>query len=397
MSPAWPEAALRGLRAWQESALQAWAGHERRGIVEVATGGGKTRFALACAASLAKSSPTYEVVVPTTALADQWYVSLVDEAGVDPSGITMLTSRSRPNDLRLFNIVVINTARRLDSAVWADTNRVLIVDECHRAASAENSKALTGETMAALGLSATPDRQYDSGLDDVLVPALGPLIYRYSLPEATRDGILNEFELSNVRVPLSVDEDREYAEVSRRVARAANRGVDDETYLALLRMRARISANALARLPTAVRVAELYRGARTLIFHETIDGAESILAMLRDRGHSATVYHSRLGTYLRRENLRLFRRGVYDVMVTCRALDEGVNIPEVEVAIIAAATASDRQRIQRLGRVLRPSPGKSVAQVYTIYATSAEEERLRGEAQRLEGVAATRWLSAEVS
>ncbi len=335
--------------------------------------------------------------MPTTALADQWYVSVVEEAGVDPSAIAMLTSRSTPADLRLFNIIVINSARRLDPAVWNERNRVLVVDECHRAASAENSRSLSGGSVASLGLSATPDRQYDAGLEDVLVPALGPLIFRYTLPEATRDGILSAFELSNVKVPLSPDEERDYTEVSRGVARAASRGADDEAYLALLRKRSRISTNALARLPTAVRLAESHRSARTLIFHETIDGAEAILAMLKSRGHSATLYHSRLGPFLRRENLRLFRRGVYDVLVTCRALDEGVNIPEVEVAIIAAATASERQRIQRLGRVLRPAPGKTVAQVYTIYATGNEEERLRAESEHLEGVAATRWLHAEVS
>ncbi|MBO0800202.1 MAG: hypothetical protein J2P31_15385, partial [Blastocatellia bacterium] len=149
--------------------------------------------------------------------------------------------------------------------------------------------------------------------------------------------------------------------------------------------------------PTAVHLAERHRGARQLVFHESIESAEAILSLLKARGHSATIYHSRLGPHMRRENLRLFRRGVFDTLVTCRALDEGVNIPEVQVAIIAAATASDRQRIQRLGRVLRPSPGKPRAQVYTIFATDAEERRLREESSRLDGVAEVNWLRAGLS
>lgn len=392
-----PDSTGSDLRAWQSSALNEWARRGHRGIVEVATGGGKTRFALACASTLSQHGVTNQVIVPTTALADQWYVSVAEEAGVAESDIAVLNSRPVRSDVRLYNIVVINSGRNIDPAFWEGLKRFLIVDECHRAASPENAKSLAGPTVATLGLSATPRREYDNGLDDVLVPTLGPLIYRYTLAEATQDGVLNSFSLLNVRIDLTPDEDTSYREASRKLARAAHLGLQDETYLALLRARARISANALARIPTAVRIAEEHRGSRTLIFHESIESAQHILALLKSRGHSATIYHSQLGPHLRRENLRLFRRGVYDVLVTCRALDEGVNIPEVEVAVIAAATASDRQRIQRLGRVLRPSPGKGSAYVYTLFATDAEEERLQRESTDLEGIAVTQWLTAEVN
>lgn len=386
-----------GLRAWQASALAAWTEHGHRGIVEVATGGGKTRFALACADALAEAAPTCVVVVPTTALADQWFVSVTEETETPPSDVAFLSSRAAARDLKQFNIVVINTARKIEPQIWKGKRRFLIVDECHRAGSPENSKALAGETLATLGLSATPNRQYDDGLSEILIPALGDIIYRYGLKEASQDRILNRFTLTNVRVPMTYEEDREFSDVTRRVARAASRGRDDEVYLALLRARARVSTNALARIPTAVSLAERHRGSRTLVFHETIEGAEALLNMLKARGHSAAVYHSHLGPHLRRENLRLFRRGIFDVLVTCRALDEGVNIPEVEVAIIAAATASDRQRVQRLGRVLRPAPGKPTAQVYTLYATDQEEARLHEESAALEGVAETNWLKAGVA
>ena len=70
-------------------------------------------------------------------------------------------------------------------------------------------------------------------------------------------------------------------------------------------------------------------------------------------------------------------------MVTCRALDEGINVPETDVAIVASSTGSVRQRIQRLGRVLRPAPGKQRARIYTIYVSKPEEERLIKEAGKL--------------
>ncbi len=82
------------------------------------------------------------------------------------------------------------------------------------------------------------------------------------------------------------------------------------------------------------------------------------------------------------------------MLVTCRALDEGFNVPETEVGIIAASTATQRQRIQRMGRVLRPANGKDGATVYTLVATDPEVARLKKEEKELEGVANVTWAKA---
>jgi superfamily II DNA or RNA helicase len=202
----------------------------------------------------------------------------------------------------------------------------------------------------------------------------------------------------NVRVQLLADEQREYDRLTRAVARAFQRGLDDEhqTTEAILRKRARVSARASMRVPVAVALVERSRGTRTLVFHESIDQADLIVRQLSARGHSVTTYHTGVGPSVRRDNLRLFRRGVYDVLVSCRALDEGVNLPEAQIAVVASATASERQRIQRLGRVLRPAPGKERALVFTLFATSVEEERLRSEADRLEAADTISWEEARV-
>ena len=74
---------------------------------------------------------------------------------------------------------------------------------------------------------------------------------------------------------------------------------------------------------------------------------------------------------------------------------EGMNVPEVEIAVIAGATATQRQRIQRLGRVLRPADNKRKAIVYTLYSTEVEEERLLQESRHLDGIASVRWVKAK--
>jgi len=165
----------------------------------------------------------------------------------------------------------------------------------------------------------------------------------------------------------------------------------------LLQRRAAVAANAAMRIPTTIRLLEEHKGERAIVFHERIDAAERIARILREReAGSCTVYHSQMNPVVRRDNLRLYRQGMFDILVTCRALDEGMNVPETTVAVIASSSASTRQRIQRLGRVLRPSAGKESAVIYTVYTTELEEERLRREASGLRDAASVEWRVSRV-
>lgn len=388
-------------REWQRTALTEWREGGRRGIARVVTGAGKTYFAQMCIADWAADHPEGRViiVVPTLALLDQWYIDLEEDLGVKARDIAVYSGEQRATTPARINLMVLNTARSLAQRVSRDAYSFLIVDECHRAAAPANAQALQGEHDATLGLSATPERQYDDGLEAVLVPALGPIMFTYGYDAARRDEVITEFILVNVGISLSTDEQTEYDRLTKRVGMAVRRyktGEDDGSRLKIvLRQRASVSANAAVRIPVAVALADRHRGKRTVIFHESIAAAESIQRVLAGRDHNATLYHSRIPPAVRRDNLRLFRRGAFSVLVSCRALDEGVNVPETEIGIIASSTASTRQRIQRLGRVLRPAARKDCATVYTVYATEIEERRLQEEADKLEAAKEVRWQKAE--
>ena len=133
-----------------------------------------------------------------------------------------------------------------------------------------------------------------------------------------------------------------------------------------------------------------------IIFHERVASLGRITDLLAEFGQNSVAYHSYLSESHRRDNLRLFRRGMVNILVTCRALDEGANVPEANVAIVAHSTSSTRQRIQRLGRVLRPAPGKTHAVVYTLYTGEDQQKQLAEEAANLEGVAKIVWKRGAV-
>src|SRR5690606_2768103 len=124
------------------------------------------------------------------------------------------------------------------------------------------------------------------------------------------------------------------------------------------------------------------------------DACNLIHQVLVDNNVKAGVYHSKLTMRGRVQMLTAYRRGDIDVLVTCRALDEGFNVPETQIGIVAASTATRRQRIQRLGRVLRPASGKDGATIYTLVATEPEVARLKQEEEDLEGVALATWSRA---
>ena len=388
------------LRIWQDEALTAWRDNQRRGVVHVTTGAGKTIFALHCIADASSKIRNLQVmiVVPTTALLDQWYTAVLSQLDITQEEICTYSGEVPHVQPRAINLLVINTARTLGRTLLIGRPTMLVVDECHRAASAHNSKALAGNHVASLGLSATPFRPYDDLFESVVIPALGQVIYRYDTVSAKRDGLISDYELVNVGVEFTASESQRFGKLSRRVAmlmqeRARGGEVDDQLELALIR-RANTQKSAHNRIAATVKLVERIGRRRCIVFHESIQAADRIVHELRARGYRVTAYHSKIELSMRRDNLQLFAEGYFDILVTCRAIDEGLDVPDAEVAIIASSTRSLRQRIQRIGRVLRPSPNKSIATIYTVYLIGVEEERFIDELRAVDGSVNIRWMRA---
>jgi superfamily II DNA or RNA helicase len=378
-------------RGWQIEALAEWERANHRGIVSVVTGGGKTVFALSCIDRIRPIATL--IIVPTAALLEQWWEEAASYFDLDLDEINIVTGSLRFR-LGAINIAVLNTAAKLAEKIQ-EHKCFLIVDECHKAASEQFRTALQINTFASLGLSATPERPYDEGLKDVLIPALGPVIFTYGYADALRDGVIVPFELKNVVFELEEDRQAEYDKLSKSIARSISQhGTEAEETIALFLKRARVLNLSLNRIRLALKLAAANRGKRTLIFHEDIEACDLIHSVLSENGVRCGVYHSKLPLRAKAAMLGQYRRGEIDVLVTCRALDEGFNVPETEVGIIAASTATRRQRIQRLGRVVRPAKGKAGASIYTLVATGPEIDRLKDEEERLDGVATVTWSRA---
>lgn len=382
-------------RRWQAEAVRAWA-QGLRGIARVVTGGGKTVFSYLCLQEFFAEYPDGRaiIVVPTLALLDQWFVDICDATDVDESDVVCYSGGSKPERSGRVNILVINTARRVVQEISESSPTMLVVDECHRAGAPQNSRALGGCHEATLGLSATPERESDNGFECRIVPALGPIIYTYDYPEAKADGVIVDFELVNIEIAFdSTDVDRLPILSGKRdsLVRRSKDLAESKSMREAASTRIARAAGLVTRIPWAVKLALQHRDERVIVFDERVASLGRITELLLEFGQNSVTYHSHLTESHRRDNLRLFRRGMVNMLITCRALDEGANVPEANVAIVARSTSSTRQRIQRLGRVLRPASGKEHAMVYTLYSGKAPRTRLAEEAAGLEGVASVIW------
>lgn len=376
------------LREWQQQVLPRWEEAGHRGIAGVVTGGGKTIFALAC---IDKFQPdTALIVVPTIALLDQWWEEATSFFDLDFDDIHVITGRKNVRTGTI-NLAVLNSAAKIQ-AEGRSRPCFLIIDECHKAASEQFRAVLDIPKVASLGLSATPERPYDDWFTDILVPGLGPVICQYTYRDALRDRVIVPFLLRNIIFELEEDRQEEYDRLTKAIARSIRRhGSEAEETVSLYLRRARTMNLSLNRVRVALKLVAAHRQQRVLVFHEDIQACNLIYEVLAQNGVKAGVYHSRMRLRERAMMLAAYRAGVIEVLVTCRALDEGFNVPETQIGIIAASTATRRQRIQRLGRVLRPAGGKEAAVIYTVVSTAPEVARLKEEETELEGVAEVSW------
>jgi RNA polymerase primary sigma factor len=397
------------LRDWQAAALAAWSA-DGRGVVEAVTGSGKTRLALAAVRMVVERGGVVLVLVPTLGLLDQWVRELT---GVVPRGRVGRLGGGRADDLEDFPVLVATpqSAAGLPLSPPHGTTGLLVADEAHRFGAATWGEALKDTFPLRLALTATFERE-DDGLVDVLTPYFGEVVHRYSYAEAARDGTIAPFDLTLIGVPLTAAEGARHDELDGRVRRltgsliaagglprdpraliaslsaivadAQRSGRDGpqvraaREYLSVVRERRAVAAGAQHKADVVAAIAPALAAHRTLAFTDTVEQAEGVAATLRRGGAPAAVLHGGLDDRQRRSRLARFGRGELVALAAPRVLDEGVDLPDADVALALSAFRTRRHLVQRLGRVLRIKPDGRAAHLILLHASGTLEDPARG-------------------
>jgi superfamily II DNA or RNA helicase len=152
-----------------------------------------------------------------------------------------------------------------------------------------------------------------------------------------------------------------------------------QRYLKAFTERREVLGSARAKYDAVKQLAPSLRNARgSIVFTATIEAAEHIAAILRAQGIRAEATHSEVASVDRARQLERFRQRTLATLVAPTVLDEGVDVPDADLAIITAASSSRRQMIQRMGRILRRKPDGRAAQMVILFVEDSPEDPARG-------------------
>ena len=366
------------LRPYQKEAVRMWGGNGGRGVLEMATGTGKTFAAIGCIEEARRREGRLLVVVacPFDNLEGQWRQEL-KRWGIKSA----VTSGRRDWPLALKDAiaslevsegggmaVVITTYKTFSSDKFVravarcSVPAMLVADEAHNAGSHAHSEGLVGAYGYRLGLSATMERYFDPDGTARVRRFFGDTVYSLGLAEAIRCGFLVGYRYHPILTDLNDDEYEQYKRFTRIIAMLwDSKGRDDRELLErTILKRSRIVRDAASKLD---RLREWVRrngdGARyTLAYcsEKQMPEAKRILSGAGIVNREITA-NNPPDKRRRAEILRDFGAGRYGVIVANRVLDEGADVPAARSCIMMASTGNPKQFIQRRGRVLRRFSG----------------------------------------
>ena len=349
--------ARREPRPFQQEALDAWQAERGRGVVVLPTGAGKSYMALMALDARRRSSL---IIAPTLDLVRQWYdllrVSFDMPVGVVGGG-----------DYQVHDLTVTTyDSAYLHMEHLGNRFGMVVFDECHH---------LPGEAYATaarfclapfrLGLTATPERT--DGREQMLDQLIGPTVYRQDIVDLSGE-YLADYETVRISLELTPAERQEY-EAARGLYRdfvrrhgirmssptgwsefiiRASQSSDGLEAMAAHRRQRRLAFAASAKLECVENLLAQHRADRAILF--TQDNATTY--DISRRFLIPAITHQTRVTE-RSEILAGLSEGAYGAVVTSKVLNEGVDVPTANVAIVVSGSGSVREHVQRLGRVLR--------------------------------------------
>jgi superfamily II DNA or RNA helicase len=397
------------VREYQRTAVEAWLKQRGRGILKMATGTGKTKTAMFAACQIAQVHRQREqplvllVIAPLQHLVDQW-IAEVESFGVRPIPVYESSDRWLPvveeqlTEAQLGQrpvVAMVATNASFSGARFqAILNRIsqplmVIADEAHNLGSSAYRGSLPQNATYRLALSATPERWFDDEGTDALIDYFGPVAFELGLGEAIEMGALCRYRYLPRLVQLTDTETTMYLDLSAQIAQRLGRGeslsdADPSSPIGfLLRKRAGILGHAEGKLERLRADVD----ARRDVWYQLIYCAEGsrpaedgpsgdpsqISQVMRMVGNDLRLTaHTYVAETFRADRQALLRRfGTGDdlrILVAMKCLDEGVDIPDARVGYLLASSSNPRQFIQRRGRILRPAPGKTTAEILDYIA-----------------------------
>ena len=416
-----------GPREYQKLAFENWKSNSQKGLFAMATGTGKTITSLNCLLEIYLRKGYYKsiILVPTITLVNQWeqeckkfrFSNIIKVCSKNPNWrdeverVRFNEKYRAENEPEVSYIIISTYASYAREKVFNvlnsfDKQRLLMIaDECHNMASGSLVMRLKKiPYLRRIGLSATPDRQFDDAGNAKLRKFFGTeekYTYEYSMEDAIKNGVLCRYMYYPHLIRLTSDEMDAYIKISEKIAKYFNYDTNefthiDDTLKMLLLARKRIIHKAENKLSTFINIIKKRHEEKgnlkySLVYvpegnkPDYIDGGDDydisdVIMDDSDAEHLINIYSHAIteidervtvkkftsGQTDREQILADFANGKLQVLTSMKCLDEGVDVPRSEFAVFCSSTGNPRQFIQRRGRILRMHPDKSMAEVHDL-------------------------------
>lgn len=390
------------VREYQSEAFKNWKNNSFKGILEMATGSGKTLTALNIMTEVSEEKRMFFIVVcPQTYLVRQWSEE-IKEFGIK-SVICNSENKNWKDEINrklfLLNenqedaVVAVVTNKTLQNISFLRAIRrikkeiMIVIDECHNIGSSSFEDFLEKEELKKismrLGLSATPDRQGDQKGNEIIEKYLGNVVFQFSLEEAIKGGFLTNYKYYPYFVTLTEEEEREYIELSKKISSMSfskssnikDKKKESTPLEMLLFKRARLLNLTNNKIDKLLEIIDedsfnnlIYVGAGKSK-NEYEDNEQKFIDKTIDiiskkLNFKLMKFTSQESKEEREEVIGKFVKKDINAVVAIKCLDEGINIPSIERAYILGSTGNYREYVQRRGRILRKVDGKDIAEIH---------------------------------
>ncbi|MGD7054227.1 DEAD/DEAH box helicase family protein [Sutcliffiella horikoshii] len=371
-------------RPYQQEAIDAVVNNNWSGILEMATGTGKTITSLLISNEFFQQRGRIFliIIVPFTHLVGQWekncqdmtYKNITNCFGAKKSWVNKLQTDVRDFNLGLIEKhVAITTYKTASSPEFNQLisklrgKSFLIADECHYFGVKSLRDNMFGNIEAKLGLSATPDRWWDEEGTRYIEDFFGSTVYEYDMKMAIDNGALTEYIYTPYVMDMTDEEIGDYEKLTKRLIHLySDEKANKEEISEVNRKRSLLISKAERKKELLFSIfagKQKEEVSHTLVYCAPGE-VNTITGELSSMGYRVHRFDSKVPLDEREKILEAFDLGSIQILVAIKCLDEGVDVPSTKVAYFLASTSNPREFVQRRGRILRKYPNKNLAQIY---------------------------------
>lgn len=362
---------------WQRRAMKCFFESNGRVLFEIVTGGGKTFCTIEIMKKLLEKNPELYtlIVVPKNVILEKtWYKELYD-AGFSLKDIGVFYG-----SIKEYGKITITNMQSIEG-VNLDIFDLVVWDEIHNFCTPRMMEYLNHDFKYMIGLSATIKRIDNAHKE--LLEIFNYNHFKYSPEDALDDEVLNPFNFINVGIVMDEQTNEKYLDLTQKINLILQAGGGffkimksgsglKYKMLSKLNERKDLVNNYKKKFAVMALLCMQHKKDKIIIFNEYNKQTSKAYWYLLDTNVRACVVHSGIPNDRREQNLIDFKNDKYNVVLTSKVLDEGYNLPKLDVAIIAAGNSTTKQTIQRMGRVLRKKKKRSM--LYQLYCKNTIEE-----------------------